>query len=167
MEILNRMGHCVSYSTAEELETELTFEANKNSKEIPFGMKTTAEFNAGIAWDNFNRFVETKSGKDTLHDTDGIAYQIRDVPMTNLTAMHSEKSANCTDSLPLSQQPGIRQKQQLSQKCQGQAIAIDGTSENKKSRKRRRAYEPTGLNIEPYHKKPKTVGAKFLSLNHL
>ena len=167
VEIQNRIGHCVSYSTAEELETELTFEANKNSKEIPFGMKTTPEFNAGIAWDNFNRFVETKSGKDTLHDTVGIAYQIRDVPMTNLTAMHSEKSANCTDSLPLSQQPGIRQKQQLSQKCQGLAIAIDGTSENKKSRKRRRAYKPTGLNIEPYHKKPKTVGAKFLSLNHL
>ena len=39
-----------------------------------------------------------------------------DVGMTNLTAMHSEKSANCTDRLPLSQQPGIRQKQQLSQK---------------------------------------------------
>ena len=137
MEILNRMGHCVSYSTVEELETELTFEANKNSKEIPFEMKTTNEFNTGIAWDNFNRFVETKTGKDTLHDTVGIAYQIRDVPMTNLTAMHSEKSANCTDSLPLSQQPGIRQKQQLSQKCQGVAT-IDGTSENKKSRKRRR-----------------------------
>ena len=69
--------------------------------------------------------------------------------MINLTAMHSEKYTNCTDSLPLSQQPGIRQKQQLSQKIQGLAIAIDGTSENKKNRKRRRAYEPTELNIEP------------------
>ena len=28
-------------------------------------------------------------------------------------------------------------------------------------------YEPTGLNIEPYHKKSKTVGANFLPLNHL
>ena len=36
--------------------------------------------------------------------------------MTNLTAMHSEKSTNCTHSLPISQQPGIRQKQQLPQK---------------------------------------------------
>ena len=119
VEILNRMGHCVSYSTVGELETELTFEANENSKETPFGMKTTPEFNTGIAWDNFDRFVETKSGKDTLHDTVGIAYQMRDVPMTNLTAMHSEKSANCTDSLPLLQQPGIRPKQQLSQKKAG------------------------------------------------
>ena len=67
--------------------------------------------------------------------------------------MHSEKC----DSLPLSQQPGIRQKQQLSQKIQGLAIAIDGTSENKKSRKRRPSYEPTVLNIEPYEKKKKKL----------
>ena len=40
MEILHRMGHRVSNSTVEELETELTFEANKNSKETPLGMKT-------------------------------------------------------------------------------------------------------------------------------
>ena len=59
---------------------------------------------------NFDHFVETKSGKDILHDTVGIAYQMRDVPMTNLTAMHSEKSGNCPDSLPLSQKPGIWQK---------------------------------------------------------
>ena len=79
--------------------------------------------------------------------------------------MHSEKSANCTNSLPLSQQPAIGQKQQLPQKKQGLTIAIDGTSENKKSRKLRGAYEPTRLNIESYHKKPKTVGANFLPLN--
>ena len=74
VEILNRMGHCVGYSTVEELETELTFEVNKNNKETPFGMKTTPELNTGILWDNFDRFVETKSGKDTLHDAIGIAY---------------------------------------------------------------------------------------------
>ena len=34
------------------------------------------------------------------------------------------------------------------------------------SRKHRCTYERTGLNIEPYHKKPKTVGAIFLLLNH-
>ena len=167
MEILSRMGHCVSYSTVEKFKTELTFEANKNSKETSLKMKTSPEFNTGIAWDNFDRFVETKSGKDRLHDAVGIAYQMRDVPVTNSTAIYSEKSTNCIDSLPLSQQPGIRQKQQLSQINQLLAITIDGTSENKKSRKRRRAYEPTGLIIEPYHKKLKTVGANFLPLYHL
>ena len=155
MEILNRMSHCVSCSTVEKFKTELTFETNKNSKETPFKMKTSSEFNTGIAWDNFDGFVETKSGKDKLHDAAGIAYQMRDVPMTNTTAIYSEKSANGTDSLPLSQQAGIRQKQQFSEKNQVLAIAIDGTSEKKKSRKRRRAHEPTGLIIEPYHKKTK------------
>ena len=87
-------------------------------------METTPEFNAGIAWDKIDRFVETNSGKDTLHDTFGIAYQMQDVPMTNTTAIYSEKSKNCTYSLPLSQQPGIRQKQQLSQKNQGLAVAL-------------------------------------------
>ena len=138
------MGHCVSYSTVEELETELTFEANKNSKQTSLRMKTTSELNTGTACNNFDRFVETKSGKDILHDTLGTAYQMRDVTMTNLTAMHSEKSANRTDSLPLSKQPGIRQKHQLSQKKKNRlAIAIDGTSGNKNSRKRRGVYEPT------------------------
>ena len=48
VEILNRMGHFINYSTVEELETELTFEANKNCKETPFGMKATPGFNTGI-----------------------------------------------------------------------------------------------------------------------
>ena len=74
MEILNAMSHWTSYSAVEELETELTFEANKNSKVTPFGMKTTPEVNTGIAWYNFYRFLETKSDKDTLHDAVGIAY---------------------------------------------------------------------------------------------
>ena len=29
----------------------------------------------GLAFDNFDHFVETLSGKDTLHDTIGIAHQ--------------------------------------------------------------------------------------------
>ena len=94
VEILNRMGHCINYSTVEKIETELTFETNKNSKETPFGMKTTPGFNTGIAWDNFDRFVDTKSGKDTLHDTVGIAYQMRDVPMTNLTTLSTNDQFN-------------------------------------------------------------------------
>lgn len=69
-----------------------------------------------------------------------------------------------SDSLPLSQQQGIRRKQLQSQKNQALDIAVDETSGNKKSRKRRRAYEPIRLNIEPNHKqKKKTLG---LTLYH-
>ena len=71
-----------------------------------------------------------------------------------------------TDSLPLSQQQGIRQKQLQSQKNQALDIAVDETSGNKKSRKRRRAYEPIGLHIEPNHKQTKNIGADFITLNH-
>ena len=71
-----------------------------------------------------------------------------------------------TDSLPLSQQQGIRQKQLQSQKNQALDIGVDETSGKKKSRKRRRTYEPIGLNIEPNHKQTKNIGADFIPLNH-
>ena len=38
-------------------------------------MVLTSSLGTGLAWDNFDRFLETCSGKDTLHDTVGIAYQ--------------------------------------------------------------------------------------------
>ena len=34
------------------------------------------------AWDNFDCFVATDSGKDTLHDTVGIAYQLSKLTIT-------------------------------------------------------------------------------------
>ena len=39
-------------------------------------MNLKASLATGVAFDNFDRFVETLSGKDTLHDTVGIAYQL-------------------------------------------------------------------------------------------
>lgn len=76
IEMLNRLGHCVNYHTVQEIETELTFEAAKATKNTPFGMSLSRDCGTGVAWDNYDRFVETQSGKDTLHDTVGIAYQI-------------------------------------------------------------------------------------------
>ena len=39
------------------------------------GMPNKKSCSAGLAFDNYDRFTETLSGKDTLHDTVGIAYQ--------------------------------------------------------------------------------------------
>ena len=39
IEILNRVGYSVSYSTVEELETELTLQLNSESQATPFGME--------------------------------------------------------------------------------------------------------------------------------
>ena len=52
-------------------------------KTTPFGMSLNASAATGIAWDNFYRFVETKSGKDTLHETVGIACQVLDNSQPN------------------------------------------------------------------------------------
>ena len=59
VEILNRLGHCVSYSTVEELETELTFEAQVDARMTPYGMNLNPDLATGVAFDNYDEFVET------------------------------------------------------------------------------------------------------------
>ena len=71
VEIMNRLGHCISYHTKDEIETEATFESIKNNL-FTSCMKLVPQCGTGVAWDNFDRFVETVSGKDALHDTVGI-----------------------------------------------------------------------------------------------
>ncbi|CAD6203987.1 GSCOCG00012671001-RA-CDS, partial [Cotesia congregata] len=75
VEIINRYGHCCSYHVVEELETEATFSSSTRSELCPDGIKKSSGLNTGVAFDNFDRFVDTASGKDTLHDTVGIIYQ--------------------------------------------------------------------------------------------
>ena len=81
IDVLNRFGYTVSYNVVEELETEMTLEANNKAQLTPFGMGLDANLGTGVAFDNYDEFVETLSGKDTLHDTVGIAYQV--IPKKN------------------------------------------------------------------------------------
>ena len=76
IELLNRLGHSINYSAVEEIETELTFEGTKENCLVPQQMTMDSEAGVGLKFDNFDRFVETLSSKDTLHNTVGIAYQI-------------------------------------------------------------------------------------------
>ena len=76
VEIMNRLGHCISYHTIEKIETEATFESTKNNLFTPSGMKLDPKCGTGVAWNNLDRFVETVNRKDTLHDTVGIAYKL-------------------------------------------------------------------------------------------
>ena len=75
---MNRYGQCISYTTAEEIETELTFNASEPSRLLPGGMHRRSDLHTGVAYDNFDLFVETLTGKNTLHDTVGIVTQ--DIP---------------------------------------------------------------------------------------
>ena len=75
IDILNRLGHTVCYSTVAELETEMTFGEVNRVETTPVGMNRSPNVATGDAFDNFDRFVETLSGKNTLQDTVGIAYR--------------------------------------------------------------------------------------------
>ena len=74
--MLNRCGYCISYRTTEELKTELTFTVTSASKISPPDLVADSSLTAGIVYDIFDRFVESLSGKSTLHDTSGYCVPI-------------------------------------------------------------------------------------------
>lgn len=75
--ILNRYGHTIGYNLAEEIETEMTYSSQKENNVIPAGISRVDGLSTHVAFDNFDRFVDKPTGKDTLHDTVGIIYQFR------------------------------------------------------------------------------------------
>jgi hypothetical protein len=75
VEMLNRYGYCASYTSSEELETELTYSVTSDTRMSPKGMRLDPSYCSGLAFDNFDHYVETLGGKNTLHDTVGISYQ--------------------------------------------------------------------------------------------
>lgn len=74
--ILNRLGHGVSYSQVEEIDTALCVQKLSASDGKP---ALPRDINAGVfttlAWDNIDRLEETVSGKGTSHRVNGIAVQ--------------------------------------------------------------------------------------------
>lgn len=75
IDIINKSGHCCSYTVTEELETEATYHVSSKNTLCPDGVIKQPEFFTRVAWDNFDRYVETLGGHDTLHDTVGILIQ--------------------------------------------------------------------------------------------
>ena len=65
IDVMNGFGHCASYNFLEELETELAFGAIEESKLLPESLLRQPDLNTGVAFDNFDLFVETLMGKDT------------------------------------------------------------------------------------------------------
>lgn len=79
--VLNRYGHCISYTRAKEIETEMTYAAYNENALVPSGIVSSPNLCTNVAFDNFDCFVDTTNGKDTLHDTVGIIYQF--IPQQN------------------------------------------------------------------------------------
>ena len=94
--MLNRYGQCVSYTTTEELETELMFTVISASKISPPDLVPDSSLTVGIAYDNFHRYVETLSGKNTLHDTVGVVYEFvsEETSRAAATALENRPSAS-------------------------------------------------------------------------
>lgn len=77
--ILSRLGYSLSYSSIIELETSAAYSCASTRNLCPSGLYPTSVIPSGVAWDNFDRFVESSgkqtAGKESLHDTVGIMYQ--------------------------------------------------------------------------------------------
>lgn len=69
----------------------------------PEAIKKNPNLCTGVAYDNFDRFVETKDGKDTLHDTVGIIYENVDP-----SSSHESDTPNLPSST--SEEPGTSGK---------------------------------------------------------
>lgn len=90
IDIINKYGHCCSYSTIEELETEATFASCSKSVICPEDVYLWPNYCTGVAFDNYDRYVETCNGSDTLHDTVGIIYQNVDIETCDVRTRETE-----------------------------------------------------------------------------
>ncbi|KAG5865424.1 hypothetical protein JTB14_004463 [Gonioctena quinquepunctata] len=75
LSLINKLGHCICYNVVEGLETEASYTSVGRSELYPSNVHLRDDLHTGVAFDNFDRFVETIDGKDTLHYTVGIIYQ--------------------------------------------------------------------------------------------
>ena len=75
VDLLNKYGHCCSYSVVEGLETEATYTATTRSVNCPDDIILSPEYHTCVAFNNLDMFCDTYNGKDTMHDTVGIVYQ--------------------------------------------------------------------------------------------
>lgn len=76
--ILNRLGHGVSYTQVEEIDTALCLQKLEQSQ---MGVTLPSNIHRGVfttlAWDNIDRLEQTISGAGTSHRVNGIAVQPR------------------------------------------------------------------------------------------
>ena len=74
-QILNRTGHCISYSEIKGLGTEFAYSAASNETDAPDGIRLDPSVATACVWNNNDANVETLDGKETSHATVGHTYQ--------------------------------------------------------------------------------------------
>ena len=108
MTVLNRLGHCISYSMYEELETELAMAIRSRETCSPVGAKRGIVM--GNAFDNYDEIVFSLSGLESLHDTMGIFYQVVD---TEASEVETEVLVESQETAVLANKITGRRKRKL------------------------------------------------------
>lgn len=117
------------------METAVTIASLNSSNICPEEIVKNKDLHTGVAFDNFDRYVDTANGKDTLHDTVGIIYQ---------TIIENEDVIEETS----------QQLQDMSTNIETIVESFDEVG-NRRSNKRKRAFDVIISEIVPYTKKPK------------
>lgn len=73
--LLNRFGHCVSYSRLPEILTAIHMASKDHNSPIPPGIKMQGSEVLHFCWDNFDLNEETASGAGTTYSTHGLVVQ--------------------------------------------------------------------------------------------
>jgi len=73
--LLNRMGHCCSYTQLLDLETAMQIQVEARDPILPYNISATGNVVSNLCWDNFDMDEETVSGANTTHSTHGILIQ--------------------------------------------------------------------------------------------
>ena len=90
--MLSRLGHSITNDMVREIETaqaELAEEFFKEGKSLPILPKDDDAVAPTILWwDNFDRFIDSSSGENSIHNTPGVAFQEK----TENTVLRADKS---------------------------------------------------------------------------
>ena len=104
--LLNRLGHCQSYTRTLELETALCNSVTARTSLLPAGISTEHNEIIHFCWDNFDLNEETPSGSGTTHTAHGIAIQevengaeVTDPDLPNVSESHRRTADLIIDEL--------------------------------------------------------------------
>ncbi|KAK3107392.1 hypothetical protein FSP39_013623 [Pinctada imbricata] len=90
--LLNRFGHCVSYTSLIGIENSLSRELTSNTSPLPDGIDTNNNKLTHFCWDNFDLDEETLSGSGTTHISHGIVIQETADPSFHTSQPHEQDS---------------------------------------------------------------------------
>ena len=106
-------------------------------------MKLNPRCGTGVTWDDFDKFPETTTGKETLHDTVGITYQ------------------TITEEESIDQETDDDENFPSDEKTCFTTEVTKAIHETPHKKKRRREYQSNCLDILPYRKKTGSKDLRF------